>query len=154
MFRIKLNVSEEVMSWLDDITDNKGETEMRRIMYKSLRDFVNKWQVPYMRMQTDGFLMIGGKKVKKEDLIVSKLSPYAPVKGDSPLSSLLLGDKLIEKLQQAYSVIKVGSEGIKPIDEWVSQIITEAIIDERANQISSSLQQEESEIEKEETKTK
>ena len=145
MIHLNPKLSELVGSWLDDITDDKGDTERKKLMHSALREVANQWQVPYMTLQTQGHLDTATKKIKMGDVKLSKLIDEG---GDGTVKDVLvLGEKITERLQQAYAIVSLMNlaAGETTINEWARKVIEEKIIQKKAEQGGQDMEKEEKE---------
>jgi len=152
MIHLNPKLSDLVGSWLDDLVEDKKEEqreqERKKIMYATLRKVAGDMQVPYMNLQKDGtLLMTNGKVIKKEEVIISKLE-------DEVGGELVLGEKIIDKLQNAYALITKMNANVseKTINNWARAVIEDGIISEKDKQGKEDMEKEEQAAYKEQPK--
>ena len=138
MIHLKTNYSDLVQGWLDDDTDSKGESKQKEFAHTALREVANMWQIPYMKTQVDGFFEVNGRKVKSEEIKRAKLV-------DEQGGELVLGEKMTEKLQDAYSLVRLVNPNVDGvnINDWCRKVIEERILTKKAEQTGQDLLKEE-----------
>lgn len=154
MIHLDPKLSEFVSSWLDDITDDKGDNERKKFMHSSLREVANQWQMPWMKLQVDGSIETSKGRLMKEEVEVQKLIDEE--NNGVTKDVLVLGEKMAEKLQQAYSLVSKMNPvvGKNTINEWARKIIEEKIVMKKAEQGGRDMEREEAELYKAEEEKK
>jgi len=125
MIHLKVKFDDIVMAWLQDVTDGKDEM---KFMFDALKEAAVQWLVPYMRLQTDKKLIIGDKTITPEQLKPVEMK-------DEEGGELVLGDKIVINLQNAYSILKVVNPNLinMDINEWARKVIIEKLIEKKAD---------------------
>ena len=136
MIHLKVELNEQVQSWLQDVCDGKDE----QFMFSALKEVVERWNVPYLKLQADGYLDLGNKTIHLDDV-----SHNAQVLKDEADGKIVLGEKITEKIQGIYALIKTASSNIiiSDINEWAKAVIIEKIIISKDEQDKKDLKSEE-----------